>query len=363
MRSRQRRLSVSFALIMSFLVPGPVSAEETRVTIGYASTAMSLVTAPWLAAYELGFFKEQGIDLRWMVMNGGANAVQQTLNKSVDITYPSANELLVIGKQQGREALPIRFFYLGMPRNIWQLAVLDDSPIKSLSDLRGAKIGIFANQAAYLPQVRALIRSAGLDPTKDVQLRVVGVGAGALQALRSKQTDVSVQGEVQHAAFETMGASLRRLPTISLVEKLHGPGFLTHEDNLRDPARREILVKVARAMAMGTLYCQTSAEQCVRLAWKAVPTLRPSGADGQAIANAVHVMESVLADMTLCPEQQGQYGRYLSTGWDAYIKLLREGGEISNVVDPGSLYTNDLIAEANLFDHARVTALAKGATQ
>jgi NitT/TauT family transport system substrate-binding protein len=363
MRSRQLWLSVLFALITSLMRSGPLSADDTRVTIGYASTAMSLVTAPWLAAYELGFFKEQGIDLHWIVLNGGANAIQQTLNKSVDITYPSANELLVIGKQEGREALPIRFFYLGMPRNIWQLAVVDESPIKSLSDLRGAKIGIFANQAAYLPQIRALVRSAGLDPTKDIQLRVVGVGAGALQALRGKQIDVSVQGEVQHAAFETMGASLRRLPTIPLVEQLHGPGFLTHENNLRDPARRDVMLKVARAMAMGTLYCQTSAERCVRLAWKAVPTLRPPGDDSNAIASAVHVMESVLADMALRPEQQGQYGRYLSTSWDAYIKLLHDGGEISGAVDPSSLYTNVLIEEANRFDHARVTALAKEAAQ
>jgi len=259
-------------------------ADLVQVKLGYASSAMSLVTAPWLAASELGFFKEQGIDLRWVVLNGGANAIQQTLNKSIDITYPSANELLIVGKQQGRQPLPLRFFYLGFPRNIWQYAVPENSPIKSFADLRGKKVGVFSSQAAYLPQLRALARSAGVNPATDMQIRVVGVGAGALQALRSGQTDVSAQAEVQHAAFEAMGENLRLLPTSQLVDQLHGPGFLTHEDNLRDPKRRAIMVAVARAMAMGTLFCQTNPEECVRLSWKAVPTLRPSGDPAKAMA-------------------------------------------------------------------------------
>jgi NitT/TauT family transport system substrate-binding protein len=332
---------------------------QTRVTIGYASTAMSLVTAPWLAAYELGFFKEQGIDLRWIVLNGGVNALQQTMTKSVDLAYPSANELLMIGKQQGREPLPIRFFYLGFPQNIWQIAVLESSSIHSVAELRGKRVGIFGNQASYLPQLRSIARNAGLDPEKDMQLRVVGVGAGALQALRAGQVDATMQGEVQHAAFENLGAELRRLPLPPLIQRLHGPGFLTHEDNLSDPKRRDVMVRVARAMAMGTLFCESSPKACVELAWRAVPTLKPQGDDPRALQDAVHVMEAVMSDMRLRPEQKGQYGLYLDDSWNAYRELLTETGELKAPVDISSLFTNDLIAAANEFDHDRVAALAR----
>src|SRR5262245_43922433 len=86
-------------------------AAQTRVTIGYASSALSLITAPWLVAKQLGFFQEQGLDVNWIVLNGGVNALQQTMTKAVDVTYPSVNELVAIGKQEGREPLPVKFFY------------------------------------------------------------------------------------------------------------------------------------------------------------------------------------------------------------------------------------------------------------
>jgi NitT/TauT family transport system substrate-binding protein len=358
---RRSMLKLSCACLGAFVVGCSRGGDGMSVTIGYASSAISLITAPWLVAYELGFFRELGIDLRWIVMNGGVNALQQTLGKRVDLTYPSANELLVKAKQQGHEPLPLKFFYLGIPRNIWQLAVLEESPIRTVADLRGKTVGIFANQAAYLPQIRALARDAGLDPAKDLQLRVVGVGAGALQALRTGQVQVSAQAEVQHAAFETMGARLRRLPLIPLVERLHGPGFLAHEDDLRDPERRAVMIKVARGMAMGTVFCEANPEAAVRLAWRAAPALRPAGDEAQALARSVHVLKAVLVDMALREEQNGQYGAYLPSGWEAYIELLRSGGEVTAPVDPASLYTNELIAEANRFDRDRVLAAARAA--
>jgi NitT/TauT family transport system substrate-binding protein len=356
---RMLRITAAVWLACFALMSHGGATAQTRVTIGYASTAMSLITAPWLAAYELGFFEEQGIDLQWMILNGGVNAVQQTMTKSIDLTYPSANELLMIGKQQGREPLPIRFFYLGFPQNIWQIAVLESSSIHSVAELRGKRLGIFGNQAAYLPQFRSIARHAGLDPEKDIQLRVVGVGAGALQALRAGHVDASMQGEVQHAAFENLGAELRRLPFPPLMQRLHGPGFLTHEDNLSDPKRRDVMVRVARAMAMGTLFCETSPKACVELAWRAVPTLKPQGDDRRALQDAVHVMEAILGDMRLRPEQNGQYGRYLNDSWNAYRELLTETGELNAPVDVPSLFTNDLIEAANEFDHDRVVALAR----
>jgi NitT/TauT family transport system substrate-binding protein len=335
-------------------------AAQTRVTIGYASSALSLITAPWLVAKQLGFFQEQGLDVNWIVLNGGVNALQQTMTKAVDVTYPSVNELVAIGKQEGRgEPLPVKFFYLGFPHNIWQFAVLQNSPIQSLADLQGRRLGIFANQAAYLPQIRALARHEGLSPDRDIQLRIVGVGAGALQALQSGQTDISVQGEVQHAAFETMGSKLRRLPFPANFELLHGPGFLTHVDNLVDLAWRKVMEAVARGTAMGTLFCQTNPESCLKLAWEAAPVLKPLTVDSKSISDGLHILNAVLADMELRPEQNGQYGLYVRSSWQRYVDILKSNGEITKPVDIDELFTNDLIAAANSFDHERIVSLAR----
>jgi hypothetical protein len=67
----------------------------------------------------------------------------------------------------------------------------------------------------------------------------------------------------------------------------------------------------------------------------------------------------VLADMELRPEQNGQYGLYVRSSWQRYVDILKSNGEITKPVDIDELFTNDLIAAANSFDHERIVSLAR----
>ncbi len=58
---------------------------------------------------------------------GGANTVAQTVNGTALVSWPG-NEPVIIGKQPGRDPLPVRFFYNAIPTVIWEMVVRTDSP-------------------------------------------------------------------------------------------------------------------------------------------------------------------------------------------------------------------------------------------
>ena len=69
--------------------------------------------------------------------------------------------------------------------------VLKDSPIKTVADLKGKKIGINAFGSAIDPPLRVMLKKNGLDPRRDVQIVEVAFPNMA-SAIREKRVDCGV---------------------------------------------------------------------------------------------------------------------------------------------------------------------------
>ena len=346
------------AAVAIALALGGTAIAQTKVVFGDASGA-SVADAPIFVARQLGYFESEGIALDIRAFPGGANTVAQTVNGTALLSWPG-NEPVIIGKQPGRDILPLRFFYNALPTVIWEMVVKEDSPIKSLADLKGRKIGIFAPSASNVPQVKAILRHEGLNPDTDVTMRSIGLGASALNALNTGVVDVVALYDTEHAAFETAGAHIRRLPVSPVVAKLFSNGLLTRDENLQNASTRELLVKVARAMAKGTLFCETNPRACVTLTWRDHPELKPTGVDdAAAMSQTLWILEARLKNLKLRDYQDGQYGKYAAAAWQDYVSFMLTEKVLDQPVDIGTLYTNDLIPEINKFDHDAVIKQAK----
>jgi len=176
-----------------------------------------------------------------------------------------------------------------------------------------------------------------------------------LNALNTGVVDVVALYDTEHAAFETAGTRIRRLPVSPVVEKLFSNGFLTRQENLDNPASRALLVKVARAVAKGTLFCQTNPQACVKLVWLDHPELKPAGMDdAKAMTDTLFVLQARLKNLKLRDYQGGLYGKYDPAAWQAYVDFMLAEKVLDRPVDIGTLYTNDLIDEINRFDHDAV---------
>jgi NitT/TauT family transport system substrate-binding protein len=345
------------ALGMLATVQGTAQAQS-KVIFGQAA-APGLFAAPIEVAKQLGYFKDESIEVEERTFPGGSNAVTQTVNGSAVVSW-SGNEPVIIGKQQGRAPLPVRFYYNAIPTLIWEMVTLENGPIHILSDLKGKAVGIFSPAASNVPQVKALLRREGIDPDKDVTFRNVGLGAGALNALTSGAVDVVALYDIEHAAFEAAGVKIRHLPQSPVLAPLFSNGLLTREENLTEPGKRRILVGVARAMARGTIFCQTNPRACVELTYRQLPEIKPTGMDdAKALDQGVFILRSRLEKMAPRDYQKGQYGHYDPAAWNAYVDFLQSEGVLESPVDPQSLYTNDLIEEINRFDREAVVRQAK----
>lgn len=348
--------AVMFAAIM--VHASPAWCQRQKVSFGNAAPP-ALSGAQPAVAKALGYFDEEGLDVEFKVFPGGANTVAQTVNRNADVSYPG-NEPVIVGKQPGRDPLPVKFFYNAVPTVIWELVVPEASPIRTLTDLKGKRIGIFAPSASNVPQVKAILKREGINPETEVTMRSIGLGAGALNAMNSNTVDVVALYDTEHATFEVQGTRIRRLPVSPVIEKLFSNGFLTHEDNLRDPAKRRMLIGVARATAKATLFCETNPKACVETFWKQHPDTKPTGvAADKAMADALVVLESRNRNMRLRDYQRGAYGQYDPAAWQAYVDFMLAEAQIEKPVAIDTLFTNELIGEINKFDRDAVVRQAK----
>jgi len=335
-----------------------VQANEQKVVFGLAGP-FAYQQAHTDVAKALGYFKEEGLDVQFRVVVGGSNAVAQTVSQQVLLSNPGI-ESVIIGKQPGKDALPLKFFYNATPTVIWEIVVPADSAIRNISDLKGKRIGIFGPSASNVPLVKGILHDAGVDPQSQVTLRSIGLGAGALNALKSGAVDAVALFDTEHAAFEASGFKIRKLAEGPVTKNINSIGLLTREDNLADPARRALLVKFGRAYAKATLFCEHNVTACIKLFWQEHPDLKPTGIDeAKALADGVHVLGARIEKMKLRDFQNGEYGRYAAAGWQDYVDFLLAKKELEKPVDVNTLYTNDLIAEINRFDRDAVIRQAK----
>ena len=104
---------------------------------------------------------------------------------------------------------PIQFFYNAYPKYLFEFVVLKDSPIKSLADLKGKKLGVGALTFGNIPLSRAMLQQSGVTWMKDVEVLPVGVGPAAWKRLTDKEIDVLNLFAHQHEVMEVTGIPIR----------------------------------------------------------------------------------------------------------------------------------------------------------
>ena len=282
-------VSAVFACLAIAASPQRAQALEKLVFGNPNPAGLNIGLGPIFYATQMGFFKEENLEIEYVNFNGGAVLDPQVANKSVDIGWQGPDSV-VISHDIGRDPLPAKFFYNHLRRNVWELVVPADSKIKTISDLKGATIGVNSIATTNIPTTMSILASAGLDPKKDVTFVAVGMGPPAFQALRSKQIDVLNLFDTMHTMLERSGFKLAGLEFPSKFVHLSENSLLTHVDNLKN--KRTALVGYGRALAKGTIGCYANLPACVRLAWQQDPKLKPQGkSDQEAMDDALAVLK------------------------------------------------------------------------
>jgi len=173
----------SAGLLTAAILTHAIGVQAAEIRIGFA-TGNSADYAPAFAAEKLGAFKQAGLDVRLIAFRGGAAAQEALTAGSADIIayFGPAVALAVSKGVKEKMVATISAGHAG-----WNLIVPADSPVQSVKDLAGKKIGISTKASTSDMAALWIAEQAG------ISIQQIPLGAGALiPALRSRQVDAIV---------------------------------------------------------------------------------------------------------------------------------------------------------------------------
>lgn len=347
------QLRLAAACMALALAPQIPAHAADLVTLGTA-TPPSLSDGPVYAMGEaLGFFKAENIDLKITVFQGAGLIIPQVATKQIMIGYPIPDP--VFASYANHQPVPVTFFYNNIPRNTMQIGVLEDSPVRTLQDLKGKSIGVGALTWGTIPGTKALLHEAGLTPGQDVQIAPVGVLGPGFHALKAGQVDALNYNATWLDMLQQQGTPIRRLPLTPIFEHMVGNAYMTNSDTLK--ANPELFARFGRAIAKSTLACNANIKGCVEAFWKAHPEAKPKTGDAQEnLKGAIWLLQR---RMDLIVPYEDPAGSFDKKAIEQYVGTLHTAGVLSSADVPvDSLFSNQLVPQFNQFDPGQVKQAA-----
>ena len=348
-----QRLIASAALVLGLTAAGTATAQVQTMRVGWCAKTVSSAAAPFAIAAKLGWFEKDGIKVELVPLPGSTDCVKLVATKELQASLPSVEPLAII-RPQGVKA---KFFYTAYQANIYGIAVPADSPVKSITDLKGKKIGVTSMASAGVIVARALVKQAGMNPDSDVSIVVAGEAAQTAALINSKQVDALSQFDTQYALTSNAGAKLRLLDHPE-IKKFPSNGFVALEDYLKN--NRKEAVALARGYAKGTVFAIANPEAAIRILWEVYPQTKPTGKDeATALRDDLITLQARAKSWPYQQVDGKRWGDNVEANYQAYLDWLLEQGIIKTKTNANDIVTNDLLNDAINFDEKALIEEAK----
>jgi NitT/TauT family transport system substrate-binding protein len=310
--------------------------EKPKATIAVGGKNL-LYYLPLTVAEQLGYFRDEGLDVNIVDFAGGARALQAVVGGSADVVSGAFEHTV---NMQSKGQFMRAFVLQGLAPQI----VLGVNPktmpdFKSIADLKGKKIGVTAPGSSTNVMVNFLLAKAGLKPG-DVSIIGVGASQGAVAAMTSGQID----------AISNLD------PVITLLQR---GGHLKIVSDTRDPKEAERVF--GGPMPAGCLYAPqafldknpNTAQAMTNAIVRANKWIQAAG-PGDIIKavpesfllgdRAVYIDAFLAAKKALSPD-----GMIPDKGPDTALRALASVDEAIGraKLDLKAVYTNDLVKKAN----------------
>jgi NitT/TauT family transport system substrate-binding protein len=189
---------MSSVALASLLVAASATAQvradtKLRITI----PVKALIYYPVIAAVDLGYFKDEGIDMSIVTVGGDGPDVDALIAGSVQFSATTPNRLLS-AYSGGKTLLGV----MGLTNRIGincfmnkekadQLGITEKTPIdEKFGKLKGLVLGGTRPGAFTNLLAESYLKRTGLTPQKDAKVIGVGAGAAMMAATENKQIDV-----------------------------------------------------------------------------------------------------------------------------------------------------------------------------
>jgi NitT/TauT family transport system substrate-binding protein len=333
-----RRAAARYLLVLSLLALFPAcagsrsdsAAKPVRIAIGGQN---QLIYLPTTLARELGFYRDEGVEVELQDHAGGAKALQAMIGGSADVVsgfYDHTIQMAAEGR--GFVAFVTMLRFPGLV-----LATSPKSPVTSIKDLKGRVAGVTTPGSSSHMLLTFLLHRNGV-PVDSVSVTGIGGAGTAVAAVERGTVDA---GMMTDPAFTIVQ---RRTPGVRVLADLrHADGVKEAIGTSTYPAsvlysnvewvraNHETAGRLARAIRRTLEWLQTHTPQ--EITERTPPDFR--GADPALYADAVkNTMSMFSPDGLMAPE-----------GAEAVRVLLAQSIEkVRNAsIDLSKTYTNEFV--------------------
>lgn len=243
-----KRIAIFSVVLAALAVSGPdlrAAQPARKLILAMAVTPPNLVHIPPYLAKDLGYFKEEGLEVEIVSFEGGVGSLRAMMAGSAHIALTSGDPP-ILARAQGA---PIKMILSSSP--LLEAVMTVQGNIKELKDLRGKKIGIQEPGGFADIFSRRLLGRAKIKP-EEVQF-VSTSTAGRVPALLTGRVDTGVLHVEQAIRVIRRNPSLRNLVNFwELFPDAFYNVFVTQEKTLKE--NRDLIDAFVRAVIKANRY-------------------------------------------------------------------------------------------------------------
>lgn len=359
MRNLIRHLAVAAmgTVALAATLTGASAQELKKVTYAIATADLNVGYPFATLAKHLGYFKEEGLDVNIVPGQSSAATVQLLLTGRADVGVAQPDPVMI---QRANANIPLISFYPVSRRGTNVLIVKEDSPIKTLKDVKGKKVGVGDLGSASVNYLKSRLGEEGMS-MNDVSLVATGYGTPGFEALKGGTTDLAISFSGGVARMTVAGYKVRVLPQPESEKDLYTYNLFATQDYIK--ANPDVIKGIGRATAKATVYLKNNPEAAVRAFWAYAPDRAPKDPnDKAAMERDVTILKAQIVDMAAdtLPDNfawGSQDAAIYGKAQDYLVKVE----QIKAPKDPAIYFDNSFAADYVKFDAAAIAAASKAA--
>lgn len=328
------------------LYAAEISDQVGRLRFAWGDPSIGVTVAPYSSIPErLGFFKNAGIKFTLVAFKDAASAFQTMVNSQTEMMSGS-----ILAAYPFLSNLTGDVKIISTYNSIYQLAVPDDSTIRTVRDLKGHTIGVLTLTAGSYLLARAVVKASGLDPDSDVRWLPVGVGdqaaaaysKGQIQAFGTWDTVENVViRQILNKKVRVLASPLNGIPG--------GSGFVVRTKYLE--ANYNLLVKYLRAIYMAEEWTLSHSREGVLIHWDKFPVAKPGASRNydQVLAAQTEVLKARM-ELLRPKEPAALWGTPPIAALQKSMDIFYKNGVMKKPLEIAAFMDQRASKEANQFD-------------
>jgi ABC-type nitrate/sulfonate/bicarbonate transport system substrate-binding protein len=319
------------------------SGEPVELTLA-TPAPNSLFTFNDLIARELGFYEEEGLEVKPEEVSDEIPVAGLIQNGNADVGLVAAVDAITAASKTSDLRLPYDE-RTGGNGFIVGIVVPEESEIKSVADLEGQNVGLASpdQDRAFLASV---LETEGMT-LDQVETTVVGPGGPAVAQSLESGDIAAYTGTLQDFfAFDEAGLEVRDI-TPEDLEGLPVGGYIVRAADLEES---DALIGFFRALAIGTYIGIERPEVAEAVSRQVAPEeWREPELAGELLAGLSE---------TLVPFDGENFGEVLPERWENAQQIMIDAGVLESPADLNEFLVTDLLEQINDFDREAVLAQA-----